>query len=266
MNPLKRGWEAVKGVKRNKKLFAVLVLVQILFIVSSAFVGVKYQVKIYDNVQGIAETMEKLEQEEVPEEEMEGMMGEMLAVAQHYKEMVQNIFKMVLLIFICFLFFNGFSWSFSNHLVKRKGWLKCWGKFVLVSLLFLVPVSLISYFILKSLIGAEMELFGWGVKAVSWIFLIAGYFLVVGFCLLDEGFWKLLKKIFMIGVKKAHWVLLGLLFGLSAVLISLTFVYLSLGNVLLMFLSALVLVVVLVFEKLFLIGVVEGIKHRENIY
>jgi hypothetical protein len=262
MNPVKRGWEVVKSVSRKKKLFSVLIFVQILFIISVSFIGVKYQVKIYDNVLGISETMEKLEHEEIPKEEMEGMVGEMLSVAQHYKEMVMNIFKMVFLILCCFLLFNGFSWSFSNHFIKNGCWLKCWGKFVLVSLLFLVPVSLAGYFILKSLIGAEMELFELGVKIVGWIFLITSYFLVIGFCLLDKKPKELLKKMFVIGVKKAHWVLLGLLFGLSAILVSFALVYFSFGNVLLMFLSALVLVVVLVLDKLFLIGVVEGIRQQ----
>lgn len=260
MNPLKRGWEEVKKIKGNKKLFIVLVLVQILFIISVSFIGVKYQVKIYDNAAMIAGTMEKLEQEEVPEDEMEDLMEEMVTAAQHYQEIVRNVLKMIFWILGCFLLFNGFLWSFSHYVIKRKNLLKNWGKFSLINILFLVPASLTSYFILKSLIGGEMESFAMGVKAVSGIFLVVSYFLIIGFCLLNEKFKELLKKIFEIGVKKAHWTLLGLAGSLFCVLLSLTLVYFSLGNVLLMFLSALVLMVVLVLEKFFLIGVIEEIK------
>jgi hypothetical protein len=264
MNPLKRGLEAVKAVKRNKSLFIILILLQIAFIVSVSFIGIEYQLKIYENAREIIEPLQAVDYNATAIEEgqpfMDDMMKEMISMTRNYQEMVKNIFKMILLLLTCFLIFNGLSWSLVNYLLKRNNIIKYWGKFVLVSLVFLVPSSLISYFILKNLLSAEAGLSNAGIKIVGWIFLIVSYFLLVGFCLVEEKLKDLFKKIFLVGVKKAHWVLLALLCYLSCILLSLVLIYFSINTILLTILGLLLLIIVLVLGKLFLAGVVKGMK------
>jgi len=256
--------DVFKVVKRNKLLFAALVIVQILFIVLVLFVGVKYQIKIYENVRGVMEPLQWANYNATAIEEgqpfMKGMMKEMSLMTKSYKAMVKNIFTMIFWMLGFFLLFNGFIWSMVNYMVKKGNFRKYWGRFALVSLVFLVPVSLVSYIILKSLVGVDLAVFGWGVRVMSWIFLVVGYFMLIGFCLVDWKLKDLFKKIFVVGVRQVHWVLLSLLCVLGLVLLSLLFIYVSMNSLLLMTLSGLVFVTVLVLGKLFLVLVVKELK------
>lgn len=273
MNPLKRGFlEAVKGAKEKKGLFLVLVLIQILFLASVSFIGVGYQIKIYEKARGIIEPLESINYEEMEkvtsgeDPQVKELMKKMVLVTKSYKEMVKSILEMILLMGGSFLVFNGLGWSLANYIIKKGNIWKYWGKFVLVSLVFLVPIGAGSYFGLKALIGAEgnllagevgegIELVKGGMKVAGGIFLVMGYFMVVGFCLLEEKVGSLFKKIFLVGVKKGHWMVLSLFLVLAAIGLSLGLVYFSLNNLLLTVLGSLVLIIVLAGGKVFLVGV-----------
>ena len=86
--------------------------------------------------------------------------------------------------------------------------------------------------------------------------------MLIGFCLLEEKLKNLIKKIFRVGAKKVHWMLLSLLCVLLLISLSSVLIYFSMGILSLMILSALVLAIILVLEKLFLVGVVKDIKNK----
>lgn len=273
MNPLKRGFlETIKAIKENKLLFIILIFIQILFISSILFVGINYQLKLYENIKGITEplesidygAMEKMGEEGLNEPLLREAMGKIMAVEKSYKEMTRTIWEMVFLMLGCFLAFNGLGWSLANYMVKKGKLLFYWGKFVLVSLAFLGPAGLISYGILKSLMGGDLEVFGWGFKGAGVLFLIAGYFMIIGFCLLNEKTGELFKKIFLIGIKKIHWVLLSGLLVLAGMGAGGGLAYWGIGkdSLGLAVLGAVVLVLVWVMGKIFLTGVVNELNKQ----
>lgn len=273
MKRLKEGFlSGARAVKHNKKLFLVLIIVQILFIVSLAYIGIDYQVKLYKNVQGIIGPLQSLGDYDVTALNagntgiegpvLEEMMGKIVSVTQNYQEMIHNILKLSGWLLGLFLVLNGFIWSLVNYMLRKGNLLKYWGKFILVSLVFLVPAGLVSYLVLKNLIGKDISLFIWGVEGASALFLIVSYFMIIGWSLLDRRFGEVFKEIFIIGFKKIHWMLLSLVLCFGLLVLSLLLADILIGNLFLMLLSGLLVVLIFVFGKLFLAGMVKGLKEN----
>ncbi|MBR9683171.1 hypothetical protein GOV03_01385 [Candidatus Woesearchaeota archaeon] len=270
MNPIKEGFlSAVTAIRKHKLLLIVLIVLQILFISSISFIGVTYQVKIYENAKGIIEPLENIDYgsfsgvetaDQLEQPLMEDVMKKMISVTEHYQEMVKNIFEMLFLMLSCFLVFNGFGWSLSNFMVKKGRIVRYWSKFILVSLIFLIPAGAGSYFILKSFVGLDLEVLKMGLELVGGLLLVVSYFMLIGFGLVGEGVLGLFKNIFVIGFKKIHWMLLGLFCYLSLLGLSGAGVYFSMDHGIWMLLSGLFLIVVLVWGKLFFIGIIKSVK------
>ena len=180
--------------------------------------------------------------------------------------MVNNIFQLLFLVLGIFLVGNGFSWSMINYVTKKRSHfnlikkakiiLTYWLNFSIVSLLFLVPLGVISYFILINLIF-DPSLFKSSLSSLQIVFLVAFYFMITGFCLLNLPLKKLLKNIFVIGFKDIHWILLSLLSILSLFFLSLLLIYYGTNSLWLMILGGVLSVVILIFGKFFLVSVVK---------
>jgi len=270
MNPLKRGWKAVSFVfRQEKKWLGLLVLIQILFIILISIIGVKYLINISESARGVIEPLEGLNYEEIEQSQgeinnqiMQDLMKQMLLVAESYETLIGSIIEMILwMVGIC-LVLEGLGWSLIHGILKKGKALIYWGRFVLINLTFLIPMGLGSYLLLKSLIGIEIGIFEIVVKVLGGIFIVASYFMLISFCLLEEkNIKKLLKKTFLLGVKKIHWILLGAAIGIIGVAIGGGAVYFLMEQgLILMVLSVVLLGVLLVLGKVFLIGVVGEVK------
>jgi len=255
--------EGFKAIKKHKVLFISLIVIQLFFIVFLLVVGINYQIKIYQNAQ---EIMLPLQQANYNSSSLQSgnplmtdMMKQMVGITKNYQQMIKNISQMLILMLGGFLIFNGLNWSISNYMIKKGSLLKYWGKFIIVSLVFILPISIFGYFFLYNLVG-NPNWFSNGIKIVEILFLVLSYFMIIGFCLVDKKFKSLFKKIFVLGVTKAHFILIGFFFVLAAILLSLLFVYYSTGYLSLMILSAIVLVIVLVLGRIYLISLVKNIR------
>jgi len=249
-------------IKKNKLLIVSLILLQIIFLVSVSATIIKYQIAIAENAKEIIEPLQNANYNATSIEGgqpfMSNMMNEIASISKSYQKMLKSIFEMIFMMFGAFLVFNGLIWSSLNYLVKKKKFISYWIRFVILSIAFLIPIGVISYYLLKGLMSISMEVSGAGLNTVMWLFIITSYFLIISFCLTREKI--SVKKIFSIGIMKIHWILLGFMFSLGAILLSLIFVYFYIGNLILMIVSGLVLAIVLVLGKLFLINVVKEIK------
>ncbi len=256
--------DTIKVIKKKKIVFAFLILLQILLLVSISSVGIKYQIEISESAMNVIEPLQNANYNSTSIEEgnpfMSNMMSEVASITKSYQEMIKSIFEMIGLMFCFFLVFNGLIWSISNKLIKKGKLLDYWLKFIIVTLVFMIPFSLISYYLLRGFLAIGTEVANVGVNTIGWIFMIVSYFMVIGFCLTEEKVKILFKKIFSIGIMKIYWVLLAFMFSLGTTLLSLMFIYYSIGNLLLMIVSGFVLVVILVLGKLFLINVIRKLN------
>lgn len=281
MNPLKRGLlDTFKIVKQNKLLFVGLMIVQFLFLLAVFFVAVNYQIKIYDSLNTVLGPLQTANYNATALEAGQPFLPDMANMGlmmKSYDQMIKNIFQMLFLILGCFLFFNGFLWSVANYLVKHdfkskvehkiksnslkttKIILNYWKNFVLVSLVFLIPVGLISYFVLINLIS-DNKLFQGGFESIKIVLLVVSYFMLVGFCLINLKLKKIFKKLFWIGIMQAHWMLIGLMGVLSLLFLSLLLIYFFTTSLFMMTLGIVLTLIVLVLGKLFLVGVVRNVK------
>ncbi|MFH1682612.1 MAG: hypothetical protein ABIA37_02335 [Candidatus Woesearchaeota archaeon] len=269
MGVLKKGLvDAVKGIKKHRSLFLILILLQLVFIVSVSAISINYQIKIYDNVQNILSPLDEANYNATAIEEgqpfMNEMMKEVVTITKSYQEMISNIFQMLSWILACFLLLEGWSWCFSHYIYSKGEVFKYWSRFMIISLTFLIPLAVVGYFVLKSMIGLDLAVFSWGIRIVDILLLVTGYFMTISFSLLTLKIKPLFRKIYLVGISKAPWFLLGLALTLLAVLISLVLVYLSMESLFLMILSVLILVVVMVFSKLYLIGIVRELIREDE--
>ena len=265
MNPLKGGFlETLKVIKKNKKTFFLLFILQLALLISISAVTVSYQIKITENARNIVEPLQQANYNETLLEQgqpfMQDMAKQMSSISENYSKMANNILKLFFLILGFFLVFDGLLWSISNRLVKKKRLTSYWIRFVGLTVIFIIPLLLVGFFWLKSFMNLGTETLNLGTKTLNWVFLIVSYFLLIGYCLLEERFKIILKKMFLIGIKEIHWVMLSLLCILSAVLLSLLFIYFSIGNLWLMVLSGILLLLILIVGKIFLINTVNLIK------
>jgi len=127
----------------------------------------------------------------------------------------QRIIQLIAIDFlIClgvFLIIGNLLWSFSSIVIhgsiKFKEFMKRFGKFIVVSLSFIVPFSLIAILILQfSLLRADNEsieflIFG---SLLLILFVVAGYFLMVALSLLHLPLKQLFRKTFRAGALKPH--------------------------------------------------------------
>jgi hypothetical protein len=244
-----------------------MAILQIIFIVSIIVIVLKHQMLIFENMQEITLSLEEINYEEMQGEEMnkdllKDTMKKMVQISQSYREMIRNLLNLAWWSLGSFLFFNGLIWSLAQYAIKKGKWWKYWLKFISVTLAFLIPFSLVSYFSLWKIIAsrADIPTFQLALKGFGLVLLVAVYFMVIGFSLSNEKFKELFRKMFFLGVKKIHWILASMVLVLLMIALSLIGIYFSMPNFPLMVLSTLALIIVLVGGRLFLISVVKELN------
>ena len=276
MNPLRKSFfDTIQIIRKNKLMFIGLIIIQLIFLVSIFFVAVTYQIKIYSDLNNVITPLQSANLNatalEAGQPFLPDMSQNLALMIKSYNQMISSIFEMLFLILGCFLLFNGCLWSVINFMVKSKSsnplnTLKLisnnWKNFIAVSLVFIVPAGLISYYVLINLIF-DSQLLNSGIQTIEVILLVIFYFLLVGFSSLDLKLKNIFKKIFWVGFGQAHWVLLSLLIILGLVLLSLMLIYYGSNSLFLMTLGAILTILVLLLGKLFLVGVVKGMNQTK---
>lgn len=283
--------ESFSIIKKNKTLFLVLFLLQLLFFSLIFAVNFHYQPKILESVGNVIDYIS----EQNPTES--NILGDdPLMIHRNYKNMMHNLRLLAVWSLLIFIFINGSMFYLISKLVynqkfnfkicsrnykqntkeffvcqKSKGFLSMLRnspfsefltylfKFGFVSLVFFLLVFLFSYSgsnaSMLSLISG-IALF----KPVSLIIaFILFYFMYLTFLLLYKVKLKaLFKELFNVGVKKAHMMLLTFFIALLIIFILLLLIiFLIEKNIVLLSLIVLLFVLSFVWGKVFLIMVVK---------
>lgn len=270
MNYLKKGWSRTfQTVKKNKMLFLLLMLFQLVFLVSLGSVAYIYQIKIIENVQRIIEPLENpaLDAESLETGRVFG--PEIMQVYQSYQALVRDIINFLLWLAGLFLLVNGTIWILSQQLLGR---LKSWPertraglKFTTAVFVLMGPLLIASYYIIKTMTGLEMaqEQFVSAVKILSCVLLAGYYLLLVSFAFIHLDSWKdFVRKFFRAGIAELH--LTAPVLAINSALIFgnfyLVYYFLdSLPSFPLMIASGLLLAVVIVLTRLFWLSCLEEI-------
>ena len=144
----------------------------------------------------------------IGEESLQTLSGQLNVIQFALKDIYLTLFLLVLLIFISFAVFKGFSWlavkSIANK-EKLKLKLNYFLKFSGLTLFWTLILVLLFIVIIFNISSDAAERVGMEIFSISYL-LIMLYFAVISYAYFvkDEKIWKSLKNAFLNGIKKIY--------------------------------------------------------------
>jgi len=197
---------------------------------------------------------------------------EINSLVNAYQALIGYVIALVLWLSGLYLVVNGALWVGTNHLVSPtnwKSWAKQWLKFVLTSVVLVLPFFIMGYYLLKAFLALEGDtnLFGVVLQIVSGVFMIVCYFFLVALASIREEHWKLFfKRIYTVSLKKilktlSVLIINGILIAAACAGVYYTSTDDTFG---LMVLASAALVIILVLTRLFWVATLEEIADETH--
>src|SRR3989344_9377493 len=201
MEYVKRGLHnTINSIKKNKLLFLAIFLLQIIFVVSSLWLGSQYLIKILEDTQGIIGPLEKANYDSQKIEQGEPFTPDYASIYNSYQSMLKKVFSLGIWIAALFLLLNGSIWLLSHWMLQeKKQWklrireglqffLKAWASIFLL----LVPFKIASYYVLLHFIRASQSFSNLAVvlKGLLIASFVIYYFLLVALAVAPYSSWK----------------------------------------------------------------------------
>jgi len=264
--------ESFSIIKKNKKIFVLLFILQIIFISLISRVNITYQTKMLQSTQDIFEYLDELKSDETSLgldliQRKNPLGPDPLLISRNFNYIIYNLQFLLSYSLIIFILLNGFIWLLSSNLVDKK-LLKIRKlpkeffvyvlKFCFVTLIFSFLIYLFGYSTLKSFLNPLLAQTA-NFTPLLLITLALFYFIYIAFSLLSKVKLKyLIRNLFKIGIKKAHIILSAYVMIIIVLSIfSLLSFYLIEKNLFLLFISSILFVLTLIWSRIFLILIVE---------
>ncbi len=261
--------ESFSLIWKNKFIFFLLIILQIIFFAVFFYVNLTYQIKILEDVKAISDYLSQQNLDDVSVaaniQQQKNILGEdPLLISRNFNEIVKNFRLYLTYLFLILIFFISTGWAITNRLVYRinfKKLAKIFLKNLAVSLLYLGLIFLFFFSLLNiTLSGVAAESSKLLTKYVPFLVFSMAlvYFMFISISLLhNTGLKNIVQKTLMIGIKKAHYILAVcsiniLLFAVSIIL----FYYFIEKNLFILLLSMLLIVFSFVFGRIFMVKVV----------
>ena len=262
--------ESFKTIKKNRMVFLVLFLLQLLFFSLMFFVNLYYQPKIMDSVINVMDYVSKQNPADG-----ETILGEdPLMIHNNYEEMVYNLSLLAVWCFFIFVFVNGsifyliskliydknfnFKICFEKYKENTKEFFVYLLKFGIVCLIFFLLIFLFLYSTFKGSLFSMVNSIGSFNPASLLIAVVLAYFMYISFSLLYKVKKNIFRKLFDVGAKKAHIILLTYFINLVIILILFLLITLLIeANLILITLVILLSILAFVWSKIFLVSVVK---------
>jgi len=267
--------QTLKSIKENKKLFVLLVVLQLIFVVSIIGVSIFFQIKIFDDAKGIIEPLQNANYDANSIEEGTPFTKEMIDIYQNYVSMRHNVIVFVLWLSGLFVFLNGSLWVLTHGLLKNinlKNYqevLKTWLKFILSILLIMGPFLIVSYYLLISLLRQETaELFSNTANILKYSLLALYYLIIVAFAVIYRNSWKkFAKEFYKLSILNIFKSVSVLAINLAIMLLLGYGVYISVNgeeDFVILIIISLLFIIGLVFTRIFWIASIKEITNETN--
>ena len=265
--------ETLSSIWRNKSLFFLLFVLQIIFFVVFSFVTLNYQTKILENAKAVTEYVSKqnLDEASVASSilQQKKILGDdPLSISRNFHEIVKNFRFYLIYTFILLIFFISISWTITNKMIHKNNYRNLIKYFLKIFIVLLFYLGLIFSFFFYLLNISFMDI---GVDAAKLFtryipFLIFSivltYFMFVSISLLNNTELKnIVQRTLSVGIKKAHFILAVYFINIFLFLMSsfLLFYFLE-KNLLILFLSLILMIFSFIFGRIFMINVVEKLE------
>lgn len=279
MEYVKRGLLNTAGsIRKHKLLFVLLVILQVVFVVSSLALGSQYLLKILENAQGIIVPLENANYDSEKIEQGKPLAPDYASIYNSYRSMLKNVFSFLIWMSALFLFLNGSVWLLSHWmLLEKQHWkikakegihffLKAWAS----ALLLLGPFAIISYYVLIYFVRTSSSFGDLAVvlKSLSAVLFVINYFLLAALAVAGVKPWK---KFFLtwieISIKRLQKTAVVFFFIIVALLLSFGALYGAVEygkSVTLLLVLGLLCMVIISLTRIFWIATVQEITSEKK--
>ncbi|MEK6983978.1 MAG: hypothetical protein AABX33_05370 [Nanoarchaeota archaeon] len=265
--------ESFAVIRNNKFLTALLFILQIALFATLSTLSYNYMSSIVENQKAIDDYLGKLELDETSIMsnllQHESIVGNNPAIVmENSKKMLKNLRIYLIYIYLMLVIFASAGWAITYKLIHKLGLKKliiCFLKSFVILLLYL---GLIFFFflLLINISFAEFaaeRTFSFA-KYAAFLILspVLAYFMFISLSLLDKVKLKdLIQRTLIIGIKKAHIVLMACFINASIFTLSVLLLYFFLEkNLFVLLLSAMLFIFSFVFGRIFMINFIEKLS------
>jgi len=208
MEYVKRGLHnTINSIKKNKLLFLAIFLLQIIFVVSSLWLGSQYLIKILEDTQGIIGPLENANYDSQQIEKGEAFTPDYASIYNSYQSMLKNVMIFAAWMAALYLLLNGSIWLLSHWMLQeKKPWrlrvregfqffLKAWASIFLL----LAPFKIASYYVLLHFIRVSQSFDNIAVvlKILLVALFVVSYLLLVALAAAPVPSWKQFAKMWV---------------------------------------------------------------------
>lgn len=255
--------ESFKVINNHRAIFILLVVLQIVFIASLAFVQLKYQIKIIENSREILDYFQALNLDESAiaqglESKKDILGDDPLLIYRKFKLLIRDILFIAIFTAGLILFFNTINWSLTELMFTKlnfKGFLKHLGKLFLLNIFYLLLLGIVVFLIFQKQYLELINKNGFFLFVALLAVALVLYFMFISFSLANEKLRDIFKKTFLLGLKKANYILAVYLINLVILLgLALLLFYVQNKAFILLFFIGVIFFVSFVFCRVFLIS------------
>lgn len=262
--------ETIELIWKNKLLFVLLFILQIIFFILFSYTTLIYQIKMLESAKAITDYINQQNLDEISVAsnilQQKSILGEdPLSISRNFNEMVKDFRIYLIYIFFIIIFFASLNWALTKRLIHKfnfKQSAKIFLKILIIALSYfglifsffysLVNIQLSEVAVESTKLFSKYILF-------SIISIVLAYFMFVSLSLISKtALQSIVQKTLAIGVRKAHYILTAYFINLFLFVFPIYWLYNFIEtNILIFLLSLLVMTFSFIFGRIFLVKVVE---------
>lgn len=272
--------ESFISIWRNKSLFLLLFVLQILFFAVFSYTNFKYQTRILENAQAITDYLEKQQLDDAAFAsnllEQKNILGDdPLWISRHFNEIVKSVRLYLINIIVLLILFMSLAWTITFRLIYEKKFNAKAIKFFIIK--FFLKCLVVIFFYLALIFSFFYSLFNISLTEFAaqglnllkqyipfLVFsLVLIYFMFISISLLYSTELKnLVQKTLTVGIKKIHYVMAAYFINLILFGVSITLLYYFIDdNLFILSLSVLMFTFSFVFGRILMVNVVEKLEN-----
>mgnify|MGYP001614295624 CR=1 FL=1 len=266
--------ESIVLIWKNKSLFVLLFILQIIFFVVFSLISYKYISKMVESQKAIEDylSQQNLDEDVVTENilQQKSILGDdPLSISRNFNGIVKNFRIYLASVFISLIAFVALAWTLTSKIINKLNFKQLINSFLknLIILLFYLGFIFGFFFSLLNIsimqFAAESSKFFIKYIVFFVVSIILSYFMFISLALTNKTKLKnIVQKTLIIGIKRAHYILSVyfiniLLLGTSVFLLY----YFIEKNSFILLLSIILLIFSFVFGRIFIINAVGKLTH-----
>ncbi|MDP7180033.1 MAG: hypothetical protein QF824_02075 [Candidatus Woesearchaeota archaeon] len=256
--------DVVRLISKNKRMFLVMAVIQLIFFSLLAVLLSTYVVKIGISASKILEYVESTDLDEaavttkmLKQEEFLG--DDPTLIFRESKTIISSLIFLFVYLLLLFLVLEGLNWALMDGLIRKKKFKEIFSYIGKFSGVLLVYLSFLFLFLRAIFIGVNLENFSFFDLIPLLFVVVLFYFMFLSLALVGgRSFKEIFKRTFLVGIRKWDVMLLSYLLMLVVMgLLTALWMFLAEMHIILVVLSLLLFVVSFILMRIFLVVVVD---------